>query len=221
MALGYQAADAVTTPRQEIDQGEVRLARRLREARHDVAEVVLRERGLVVDRARQEALSERAEGHEADSQLFERRKDLVLRLAPPQRVLALQGRDRLNGVGAADGLHAGLRKPKKSYLALGDEVANGPGNLLDRDVAVDPVLIEEIDVVRSEPLERSLRDGADVLGAAVGTGPARFAEVAEFGGDHDLVAHRRKRLADNLLVGVGTVGLGRIEEGDAELVRLP
>src|SRR5271165_7305592 len=136
MALGYQAADAVTTPRQEIDQGEVRLARRLREARHDVAEVVLRERGLVVDRAGQETLSERAEGHEANAQFFERRKDLLFRLAPPQRVLALQRRDRLNGVGAADRLHAGLRKPEMPDLALGDEVAHCSRDLLDRDVAV-------------------------------------------------------------------------------------
>ena len=58
-------------------------------------------------------------------------------------------------------------------------------------------------------------------GRLSGPGSARFAEVAEFGGDHDLVAHRLKRLADDLLVGVGTVGLGGIEEGDAELVRLP
>jgi len=40
--------------------------------------------------------------------LFERRKDLVFRFAPPQRVLALQRRDRLNGVGAADRLCARL-----------------------------------------------------------------------------------------------------------------
>jgi len=105
-------------------------------------------------------------------------------------------------------------------LALGDEVAHRPRDLLDRDIAVDPVLIEEIDVVRAEPRERSLRDRADVPGAAIGAGPARFAEVAELGRDDDLVAHRLKRLADDLLVGVRTVGLGRIEEGDAEIVRL-
>ena len=49
---------------------------------------------------------------------------------------------------AADCLHAGLRKPKMSDLALGYEVPHRPGDLLDRDVAVAPVLIEEIDVVR-------------------------------------------------------------------------
>jgi hypothetical protein len=50
-------------PAQEIDEGVVRPARLFREARHDVAEIVLPEPGLVADCAGQKNLSERAEGH--------------------------------------------------------------------------------------------------------------------------------------------------------------
>ena len=65
---------------------------------------------VFVDLARQEALAQRAVRHEADAQLLERRQHLRLGLAPPQRVLALDGRDRLHRVRAADG----LRRPPRT-----------------------------------------------------------------------------------------------------------
>ena len=75
-----------------------------------ISEALLRQRCLVVDGAGQEALG-RAKGNEADPQPFERGKDLIFQLAPTQRVLALQSRDRLNSVSAADGLHVGRQSP--------------------------------------------------------------------------------------------------------------
>ena len=49
--------------------------------------------------------------------------------------------------------------------------------------------------------------------------PSRIDVEAELGGDHDLVAHRLQRLADDLLVGERAVDLGGVEEGDAALDR--
>ena len=40
---------------------------------------------------------------------------------------------------------------------------------------------------------------------------------AELGGDHDLLAERRERFADQLFVGERAVDLGGVEEGDAAL----
>ena len=46
----------------------------------------------------------------------------------------------------------------------------------------------------------------------------RLAEcMAELGCDHDLVPERGKGLADNVLILVGAVCLGGVEEGDATL----
>jgi hypothetical protein len=59
---------------QEVDEGLVRLPRLRGEPRHDLAEVVRREGRGLVDLARQEALAERAERHEPDAELFERRQ---------------------------------------------------------------------------------------------------------------------------------------------------
>src|ERR1035437_5512471 len=68
---------------QHIDERLVGLAVLFVEARHHVAKVRLIKGGVCVDGSSQKALAERAEGDEADSQLFERRQDFLLRLAPP------------------------------------------------------------------------------------------------------------------------------------------
>ena len=73
----------------------------------------------------------------------------VLRAAPPQRVLALDGGDRLHGMRAADRLHAGLGEAEVLDLALGDQLLDRAGDLFDRHVRVDAVLVEEVDDGRS------------------------------------------------------------------------
>ena len=170
-------------------------------------------RGLV-DLPREEALAERAERHEADPELLEGRQDLLLRLAPPERVLALQGRDRLDGVGAADRLHACLGEAEVPDLARLDQLLHGTGHVLDRHLRVDAVLVEEVDRVRPEPLERGVDAAPDRLGATVKTGdlPVLVGE-SELRGDHDLVADGLERLADELLIVERPVHLGGVEEG--------
>ena len=54
------------------------------------------------DGSGEETLAERAEGDEADAELGERGDDVCFGFAPPQRVLALEGGDGLDRVGAAD-----------------------------------------------------------------------------------------------------------------------
>src|SRR2546421_11982622 len=107
-------------PAKQIDQRLVRLPSLRREPRNDVAEVGTVERRALVDLPRQEALAQRAERNEPDAELLERRKEFVLRASPPQRVLALHSGDRLDGVSAADRLHAGLGEPEVLHLAFLD-----------------------------------------------------------------------------------------------------
>ena len=94
-----------------------------------------------------------------------------------------------------------------------------PGDILDRHLRVDSVLVVEVDGVDPEPLQRAVDDLPDDLGAA--RHPPSWLTLdgidvpAEFGGDHHLTPVRRERLADEFLVGVRTVDLGGVEEGDA------
>jgi len=83
-------------PREQLDERTVPPACLEVEARNGIAEVAALERRALIDRAGEKAFAERAERDEPDTELFERRQDRVFGLAPPQRVLALQRRHRLD-----------------------------------------------------------------------------------------------------------------------------
>ena len=91
----------------------------------------------------------------------------VLGLAPPERVLALQRGDRLDGVRAADRLHARLGEAEVPDLARLDQLLHRAGDVLDRDARVDAVLVEQVDRVGPEPLQRRVDAALDRLRAAV------------------------------------------------------
>jgi hypothetical protein len=81
------------------------------------------------------------------------------------------------------------------------------------------VLVVEIDVVGPEVAQRSLEGGTDVLRAAV---VLRCVPVAV--GDHPELCRQdhfgsapRDRAPDELLVRVGAVDLGRVDQGDPEI----
>src|SRR5271155_2352330 len=69
---------------QHVYERPVRLTRLRCKARHGIAEVLCAERGLGIDRAGQEALSEWAERHEADTKFLKDRKDFLFGLTPPE-----------------------------------------------------------------------------------------------------------------------------------------
>jgi hypothetical protein len=121
-------------------------------------------------------------------------------------------------VRAADRLHARLGETEVPHLARLDELLDGAGHVLDRDVRVDAVLVQQVDRVGAEPLQRALDTALDRLRATVeSAGHAALEVEAELRRDHDLVADRLERLADELLVGEGPVDLRGVEEGDAAL----
>ena len=108
-------------------------------------------------------------------------------------------------------------------LAFLDQISDRAGDVFDRHVGVDAVLVEEIDGLDLEPFERALDDLLDVLRPAVEAPllPIRIEFEAELGRDHDLFAHRREGFAQEFFVRVWPVGLGRVEEGDAALEGRP
>ena len=97
-------------------------------------------------------------------------------------------------------------RPKNSTLPSLIKIADRAGDLLDRHGRIDAVLVEQIDMVRAEPAERSLDGRADRLRPAVALGADLLAALdaeAELGRDRHLIAPALERAADELLVGVG------------------
>ena len=98
----------------QINQGLIRFPSLRRKARDDVAEVGTVERRVFVDLSREEAFAQRTEWNEADPEFLERRQQFLFRSSPPQRVFALDCRDRLDGVCAADRFHSWLQKGRSA-----------------------------------------------------------------------------------------------------------
>src|SRR6266536_3355709 len=111
-----------------------------------VAPVVLGDVLGGADLAGQKAVAERGVRDEADTEAAQQREQFGLGVAGPQRVLGLQRGERVDGVGAADRVRAGLGQADVAHLALGDQVGQGADGLLDGRVRVDPVLVVEIGV---------------------------------------------------------------------------
>ncbi len=111
------------------------------------------------------------------------------------------------------------------HLAGLDQLLDRAGDVFDRHLRVDPVLVVEVESLDAEPLQRAFDDLLDDLGPARHPSPGlpldRIDVPAELGGDHHLVPIRGESLADEFLVRVRTVDLGRVEEGDTTIHRRP
>lgn len=83
------------------------------------------------------------------------------------------------------------------------------------------MLIEQVDAVGLQPLQRGLGHRLDIGGPAVEPGLDLAVPEAELGGDHHLVAERRERLTRQLLVDEGAISLGGVEQGHAAFERGP
>jgi hypothetical protein len=99
---------------------------------------------VLLDRAREEALAQGAVGDEPDPELLAGRQHRLLRAPPPQRVLALDRRDRLDGVDPADGTGRGLRHAEVLHLARRNQVGDGAGDVLDRHLGVHAVQVVQV-----------------------------------------------------------------------------
>ncbi|MNT23832.1 hypothetical protein D3C72_1592710 [compost metagenome] len=121
----------------------------------------------------------------------------------------------------ANGLRACLRQAEVLDLAFANQVLHHPGDVLDRYVRIDAVLVKQIDVIGLQSTQRALDRNPDVLGAAVKNLLLIVVAKGEakLGGDDHLIAHRCQGFAHHLFVQVRAVHLGGIEERDASVNR--
>jgi hypothetical protein len=102
-------------------------------------------------------------------------------------------------------------------LARFDELLDRSGNILNRDIRIDTVLIIEIDGLNTEAFQRAFNAETDLLRpTALPLLPAIESDT-EFGGNDDLPLERGKRLAEQFLVDVGAINFRGIKEVDTPI----
>ena len=107
-------------------------------------------------------------------------------------------------------------------LAFLDELGHGADRLLDARVGIDAMQVVEIDRFHAKTPQAPLAGLAHIVGLAVEASRQRIICVpndAELGGDYHLVATPADHFAYQFLIGEGPIGIGRIEQRDAELDR--
>src|SRR6266404_2387520 len=152
---------------EQINERLVRFTIRRVKARDCVAEIRVVELRIFVDLAREKALTKGTKWNKSDSEFFERRQHRLFRLPPPQRVFALKCSDQLNRVCTADRLNSCFTKTEVLDLTFVDEALHRSRDVFDRHVQIDAMLVEEIDRINLESLERRLSDLFDVLRATI------------------------------------------------------
>src|SRR5207302_1000243 len=112
------------------------------------------------------------------------------------------------------GLRAGFRESEVLDLALLDQIFDRSGDVFDRHVRVDAMLVEQIDAVGAKPLERSFGYFLDVFWATVDAGLFAVLNLkTELRCDLDLIAEWSESFTDEFFVGEWSVDLGGIAEG--------
>src|SRR5262249_34066508 len=203
----------------QVNQGLIRLPSLRRKAREDVAEVGTVERCVFVDLSREESLPQRAIWNESDSEFLECRQHFRFWPSRPQRVFALDCSDRLDCMCASNRLRSCFRKAEVFHLTLLNQVLHRSRHVFDRHVWINTVLIEHINDLDLESLERGLGDLLDVLWPTIQPHPARLSVglkfESELRGYHHLLTEGGEGFAHEFFVRERAVNFSGIEERNA------
>src|ERR1700720_318682 len=119
----------------------------------------------------------------------------------------------MDGVRATDRLYSCFRKSEALNLSFLNQVLHRAGHVFDRHVRIDAMLIEEIDVVGLQSLERGFGHVLDVVGPAIGPALLVTLELEpKLGRNHHLITHGCERFAQKFFVFERAVSFGGIEE---------
>src|SRR5258705_3521677 len=114
-----------------------------------------------------------------------------------------------------------LGKTEVLHLAGLNQILYRTSRFLNGSVGIDAMLVEKVDGIGLQALERPFDDLLDMLGAAVGRRPlaivARIRLEPELCSDDHIFAERRKSFAHDFFIDKGAVHFGSVEEGYAPL----
>src|SRR5262249_10526388 len=109
-----------------------------------------------LDLSAEEAAADGTISDETDSKFSYRRQNSGFNLTLPQRILHLNRAERMNGMGATNGCRGCFGKSDVADFPLSHEIRHRANCIFDGSVRIDAVLIVKIDVIGSEPPQRTL-----------------------------------------------------------------
>src|SRR6267154_927715 len=177
-------------------------------------------------RLREIAREQREPRDEGDALALAMLEDLLRRLRLGHRVAldevvpVLHRDDRHELASPLDVRHGNLRQPDVTDLPLLLQIPQGTELIVERHGGIDAVELVQLDALELEPAQAGFTGGAQVFRSTVRR-PLTWAGTLEspLGGDHQLWRIRIKGLRDEALAHRRAVGVGRVDQIDAELER--
>jgi NADPH-dependent curcumin reductase CurA len=170
--------------------------------------------------AGEDAEGERAPDQAADALVDPQRQQLMLGVAPCQRIIELM-RDIAGAPGAVrgrQGLHqlpAGIvGAARVTDLARPDQVVERRQRLFERRQGIEAVQLVEVDIICLEPAQARLAGLDDMQTRAADIVGARSGAAPHLGRDHDLLPPVAQRMRQDFLRPALRVCIGRIEQVD-------
>src|SRR5438874_8762005 len=199
---------------EQINQSLIGFASLRRKAREYVAEIRTVERSVFVNLSREKAPAQRTVRNKTDSEFLKCGQHFFFRISEPKRVFVLECGERLDCMCATNRLHSSFREAEVLHLTCSNQFLHRTGDIFNRHAGIDAVLIEQIDNIGPQSLQRSVGDLFDVLW------PTIQAELLTFGtkfeselrGNCDSLTQRSQRFANELFVRERTVNFSGIEK---------
>src|SRR5690606_22864684 len=132
-------------------------------------------------------------------------------------ILALQCSNRLHGVRTPDRCGAGFGQTEMAYLALRNQVAHRAGDVLHWYFRVYAMLVQQVDVIRAQALERFICRATDPLRPAVQRCAHLCLGETELGSQHDRIAEWLHRFPQQIFIRPRPVYFSGVEEGHPAL----
>ena len=190
------------------------------EARHGATDVARLELVGVAQLTAEEPSRERTERDERHAELAAGVEHRDLRVARPERILALDRRHRVHGMRLAQRRGGDLRQADRPDLPLVHQIRQRPDAVRDRHVRILAVQVIQIDHVGLQARQAVIAHAPQCVRARVDRPPARLvAEHPALAGQHDIGAMRLEDGAEELLVGAESIEGGGVEHRDAALER--
>ncbi len=120
---------------------------------------------------------------------------------------------------ATDEIGRRFGQAKVFHFSFLNQVLHRAGYVFDGHIGVRAVLVEKINSLYPQSLERGFSHALDLFGPTIQAGSGAWPPVAivfeaELGGDHHFIAKRLQRFAHQVFVGERPVDFRRIEKRD-------
>jgi len=137
-------------------------------------------------------------------------------------VAVLDGDDRGHSPSASQLLCVDIANPDVANLPLGLELGQGADRFLEGNVWIGPVQLVQVDPLELQTPQARLAGLPQARGSTISSPLVRtLSGTASLGRDHESLRVRVQSVGDLALVDSGAVGIGRVDQGGAELGRAP